>query len=611
MPKKIFTQGEIEQYFKDVKHKFYDDTVKLASEMLVHADGTYPTMLLDERRPNESIEVQEYRKKIWQPKTKPTFNKVFNTIQKIRRSSDWSINYPNDTFTRVTEGEKLEDYCEKNYPLFKSLTNWLFTVYLRKYVTDANAVVVVTPLEWEVAENEYLKPVAQVFESKHVLDYMEEDYAVLLNPKGSVYNVNRSPVKGKSIFVVTTEEFLQYDQINAKGDFKLIEQTKHELGILPCFKTKGVLTSAAMWHFLYESRLSGMLPEMNEAVREYSDLQAAKVLHLYPERWEYTQNECRDCKGAGRRRNELWTEGSTYARELTCSTCNGVGYQVAGPYSKLIVKPVSVVEGGQQVPLPPVGYAEKDTEIIKVMEASVEAHIHNALSAINFDFINSVPMAQSGVAKSWDRDESNNTVHSIAEDLVRALDELYHIIAVYRYKNLYSEEDIRDMLPDIPVPERFDLLSTESLQAELKAAKEGKQNPILLNAMEVEFSSKRFNTVEEIRDRLVLCLTLDPLPNISEEDKMVRLTNKGISQETYIISSNIQEFTQRATLEDPKFPTLDIAVQKEKMKQYAQEMIAAQSLGAGIIDTEETPEEEMVMVTDEGEEDDNFGNPVE
>jgi hypothetical protein len=210
MPKLIFTQPELEAYFKDKRHHFYGKTVDIANEMLVHADGVYPAVLLDERRPNESPEVQEYRKKIWQPKTKPTFAKIFNSLQKIRRSQDWSINYPDDEFNLINEDQTLEQYCEHNYPYFTSVTNWLFSVYLRKYLTDPNALVVVVPLVWEVLENEHLQPIAKVFESPLVYEYVENDFCVLQNPMGCEYVTGRGRrEKGKSMLIVTTQEFLK------------------------------------------------------------------------------------------------------------------------------------------------------------------------------------------------------------------------------------------------------------------------------------------------------------------------------------------------------------------------------------------------------------------
>jgi hypothetical protein len=108
----------------------------------------------------------------------------------------------------------------------------------------------------------------------------------------------------------------------------------------------------------------------------------------------------------------------------------------------------------------------------------------------------------------------------------------------------------------------------------------------LLNALETEYSSKRFNTVGEIRDRLVLVLKLDPLPNITEDEKMGRLQQKGITLETYVISSNIQEFIQRAIIDEPKFAQLDTKAQKEKMKAYATELIASQSMAAEVLGDE-------------------------
>lgn len=574
MPKIVFTQTEIENYFKDrTKHHFYEKTEKIAHAMRVHANGEYPKELIEERRPNEPLEVKTYREKIWVPTTKPTFSKVFSSLQKIRRSSDWAIRYENlADFTKISDEEDLEEYTEKKFPYFTSLTNWAFSLLLRKYLIDPNAIVAVLPLEFDVKENEYIRPFPFVFDSLDVIDYRQNDFAVLNNPIGSIFQVGGPEDPGKSIYILTTREVLKYDQTDGKGNFALVLQVEHGLTVLPAFSMRGVLIDQKEQHFLYESRIAGMLPELDEAVREYSDLQAAKVLHIYPERWEYTNDECKVCKGGGRRPNPLFTEGcaATTLADVECETCHGRGYVAAGPYSKILVRPQNVLEGSQAPPMPPAGYVEKDVEIVKVMNDSVANHKYEALAAINFQFLEDTPLNESGKSKEVDKDELNNTVHSIAEDIVAVMDNTYQLTAYWRYKGLYSIEDINRMLPVIPVPEKFDILSPQHTAEELTAAKQNKSNPVIINAMEIDYASKRFGNEPAVRDRLSLILELDPLPNITEDEKMSRLSNKGISLETYVISSNIHEFVQTAIDEDPKFVDKKLKEQKDVMKKYAQ-----------------------------------------
>lgn len=572
MPKLIFTQKEIDNYLKErFFHVYHKDTVEIAEKMAVHADGLLPKKLLEERRPNEPLEVKEYRCKIFVPKTKPTFSKIFSSLQKIRRSSDWSIRYDGE-FPKIAEGETLEEYFDYYYPGFTSLTNWVFTLMLRKYLIDPNAVVYVAPITTDVQPNEYLKPIAQVFDSKNVIDFVEGDYAVLLNPVGAIYYANGEPQKGRSYLICTTEQILRYDQVNGRMQYGLTVNYQHGLGVLPAFKLKGMLVEQNGAQFLYESRIGGVIPELDEAVREYSDLQAAKVLHIYPERWEITQSECTNCKGTGIRPNPLYTgPGCGCPETTTCTTCHGRAYTVAGPYNKILIKPAGM--GEQNIPTPPAGYVEKDIDIVKLMEESVENHIYNALAAINFEFLSKAPLAQSGISKAYDSDEMNNTAHSIAEDIVSSMDNIYWITALWRYGQLYSKDDIAEMVPSVAVPEKFDILSAAHTQEEIKAAKDSKTNPIIVSALEVDYATRRFNADPEVRDRVQLILTLDPLPNISEDDKMSRLSNKGITLETYVISSNIQMFVQRAIEEDKKFIDLDLEKQKEVMKKYAEEVM--------------------------------------
>lgn len=576
----MFIYDDVMQYFKHGRRfMYYKNCCSKADDFAPHADGVYPQELIECRRPNEREEVKEYRCKIWKPKTKPAFSKIVASLGKIRRSSDWSIKFPPASdFPLIAESESLEDYTEKNYPYFTSLTNWIFSVLLKKYLIDPNAVILVRPLEWPEDNQTYLRPFAEIFASCHVIEYIEGESAILEIAEGCWYQAGRSrqQVKGRSYYAINKTVIERWDQISTKEDFSIVASYPHNLAMLPVFKIGAIICEADGSNFLYESRISGVLPDFDEALREYSDLQAAKVLHIFPERWEFTQNECTDCKGTGRRSNP--TGGEPYV----CQLCSGRGYVAAGPYSKLLFRPTNAIEGQQPVPNPPVGYVEKDVEIVKVMEASVKQHIYDGLASINFQFLEQVPLSQSGTAKEVDKEELNNTVHAIAEDLVRIMDSIYKLIAWYRYGTLYpNPEDLKRMVPSVPVPEHFDLLSSQFMQTEVDSAKKANLNPVITSAMEVEYAGKRFVNEPEVRDRLSLVLQLDPLPNITEDAKMSMLSNKGITLSTYIISSNIQSFVQRAIDEDNKFAEKPLTEQKKKMQQYGNEQIAAQMAAVG------------------------------
>lgn len=578
MPKTEFSPQELKNFFGDDpkhRHCFYEESVKKANKMLVHFDGLYPCELLDTRRPNEPLEVMEYRKKIFVPKTKPYTSKVTSSLQKIRRSSDWSIRYEGE-FPRIPEGETLKDYCEFYFPQFTSVTNWVFSVLLKKYLTDPNGVLFCYPKEVGIQENKYLQPIIQIMGSEHVLDYVYQDYAVLINPVGCVYQTAKGTFPGKSFYVVTTLRITRYDQVDGRGTMDPVVDYEHGLGELPVYKIGAVIADARGDRTMYESRIAGIIPEFDEAIREYSDLQAAVVVHMYPERWEYSQHECKRCKGTGTIVNPRWYQGcdASIGRECGCDNkgCHN-GYIVAGPYSKIMVRPNLAMEGAQSAPMPPAGFIEKDSEIIKMQQGSVDSHIQNGLASINFEFIASTPLAQSGVAKEVDKDELNNTVHSIAEDLVRCMDWAYWMIARYRYGVIYGEQDIIEMVPKIAVPEKYDLLSTQHLEDQLKSAKDSKTNPVIVNALEAEYANKAFNNDPTIRELVELVLSLDPLANISEEDKMTRLSNKGITKLTYVVSSNIQEFVQRALEEKEGFAEMELTEQKKIIYAYAQEQL--------------------------------------
>lgn len=585
-PLKNITTEDLKNYFTGkIKCFYYEEAKEKYKEFLPHSDGAIPTDILKKQRPNEPKEILEFREQIWQPITKPTFTRLISSLSKIRRSNDWAINYPKETFGLIRDGETLEDYCEKDFPYFTSVTNWVFSVLLKQYLIDPNAVMLIVPLETDVEDSTvYLKPFPYIYNCEDVIVFEDGQYTILNIKSGCYYTSENSALKsGKSFYFVTANKIERWDQIDEKNNFAATWIYEHNLNFFPAFKLKGIICNNDHNDYLYESRIAGMLPNSNEAIAEYTDLQAGKRLHIYPERWESSQNECTKCKGTGKLVNHNWTPGMDITlRETRCGSCIN-GWVPSGPYSKIIVRPVSADQ--QPMPSPPAGFIEKDVEIIRIMDESVDKHIYKALAAINFQFLEQTPLNQSGTAKEVDKEELNNTVHSIAEDIIASMDSLYKSIAYYRYSIPYPDlKAINKMIPTIPVPEHFDLISSEYMQDEIKRSREAKINPLLISEMEVEYSARRFSQNEDINILIKLINQLDPLPGSTEDEKMSMLSNGGITKSNYIISSNIVNFIRRAMFENDSFIDMGYDEQKEILNQYAEEQIESTDAAKEIID---------------------------
>lgn len=575
-----FTDEQLKLYFSGkYHHPLHEEASRRAYEMRVHADGMYPVSLIDERRPHESTAVKEYREKIWKPITKPYYGKVLQALAKIRRSTEWSIKFDAEAVPpRVPQGETLEEYLMKQFPKFTSVVNWAFSLLLREYSIDANAWIALM-VDETVAENQFLKPEPVIFRSGQVIDAVAGQYLVVLSDDKVTYEVGGTVhVDGDRYYIFTTAEIQRWDQIDAGRKFGMTWSYVHNIGRVPAFQMRGVVIQANDAGFLNESRMAPMLPRLDEAAREYSDLQAEVVQHIHSEKWEVGQDECAACHGEG-----MIQLAGFKSSKITCDSCAGTGFKPRGPYTKLIVKPQMAGEASQ--PTPPMGYLQKDTNIVEVQDKRIEGHIYHALAAVNMEFLMQTPVAESGIAKAYDADETNNFVHAVAEDIVAILDDVAYFTNELRYKLLVPDAAMREaMLPTIAVPERFDLFSAAMVEKELADAKNNKVNPVILNAMEIGYAQKKFSADPDVRDRLALMLELDPLPNISDDSKMMMLQNGGITKETYIVSCNIYAFIARGIDEKgDRFFDMELKDQKALMYEYAKEQADAGSMEKQII----------------------------
>jgi hypothetical protein len=528
-----------------LRHEDYDDAVEMYEELETHADGEYPGELIDQRRPAESDEIKHYRKKIFVPITKPVFTKVYNSLMKIRKSQDWMISFPNELPAVIAEDESPEKYLMYKMPRNGSITNWMFSVCFKQYLIDANAAVLTLPTNWEKQDNQYYEPYPMIFNSEDVLDYKEGLYYVLKEHDEDLYWVIQPDIIQK----------FEVKDYAVREVFQMV----NTLGYIPVRHLYGMIIENYKERALYESRISGIVPKMNEALREYSDLQAEIVQHIHSTMWSMQPQQCGRCKGLG----EIPKENSA---PIKCPSCSGKGLLPLNPFEHLVLP--APRPGDPAIPTPPIGYVTKQTDIAKLQEERIRQHIYDALSAINMEYLADTPLSQSGVAKQVDREELYSFVHSIAEDVVRIMDEIIYDICAWRYSGVTS--DIRALLPYIPVPERFDMLSGKVLVDELTSMVNAKVDPAIINAAQIELAGKKFND-SDVKDLVVLKLKLDPFAGVPEENISLQRMYNAIDQNDLIIHANINKFVTRALEEVQDFANLSYADQMAVMLRYAQE----------------------------------------
>lgn len=546
----------------------------LAHQLAVHANGLMPDDKIMSRRPSEPEEIKNYRKTIYVPKTKQAISKVIHSLEKIRRAQDWNIAYDQETVpSSVAEEETLEQYCEFHYPTFSSVTNWAFAELLKRSLIDANGIVAVILETLPKSKGEYCKPIARFFDCDQIVEYVEDEYVVLKSRDTTTFysetknGGRRVNTNGAIYYIITTNEFVKYEQTGAaKYDPKQV--FKHNCGKLPAWKVGGLFKIRANNDTVYESRLSGMIPDLDEAAREYSDLQAEIIQHIHSEKYAYTNTECPHCKGQG------FVDGEN-GKKVSCPHCNGTGHVLnTSPYG------IHLIDAGRagelQVPAPPIGYIQKDTAIATLQDQRVRNHIKDALAAVNMEFLAETPIDQSGVAKAYDANELNNFVNSVAEDLVRNIDLVYYYICEYRYRTIIPNDKARQaMLPAVNVPTKFDIANTTILMQELQGARQAEANPETLRVLETNYAKMQFNTSPEVATRLEIVFDLDPLFGVKEENKMTMLQNGGITETAYIISCNIHAFVRRAIFEDKEFCQKDYDKKMQVLEKYAEEVRTA------------------------------------
>lgn len=576
------TNKFIEPYLKGTKkHAAYQKTVDIADHLKFHFEGyvfkdvkeygerenPYFLRLIDQRRPSESDHIKEYRRKIYLPKTKQPCFKIINSLKKIVKSPDWNINYSKvKKPASIIEGEQLEDYCEKKLPFFGSVENWFYSYAIKELLTDPNGLVCVLPTNYDVKSTDFRKPYPYFISSENVYDFVEDEYAIFRTNKTYEYPTGDGKTqKDFVISIATNTEIWEAKKINAKGDYELKVVLSIKFNKMPVFRIGGVYKEIIDNSSIFESYVSAILPGLDAAAREQSDLDAEVVQHIFTTMWYYASQGCSPCAGTGK-------VNKAGKGIVDCEKCSGSGVIAKSPYKDLVVKAPEMGETGIRAPF--AGYIEKNVEIVKIQDERIKQHIYESLSAINMEFLAESPLNQSGKAKEVDKDELNTFAYSVGYHAVTILNRIYYFINEIRVMDLnLTEETKSNMLPKIVIPERFEILSENYLQEQVSSAKTGQINPLIVGSLEIEFVNKKFENFPEIREKIKTIVQLDPLPGMTPEQKDNAVLAGNIMKEDAMVSNYIGFFVERAIQQNEGFLDMDYDKKYAIVQKFAQDKL--------------------------------------
>jgi hypothetical protein len=566
----------------EVRHEHYQETVDHAEEMSWHFYGITPDELLDRVRPNEDKVITDYRKQNYEPTTKSAADKSVNIVSKIFNPNLYSIRWEKDKENRETK--ELKEYTLDYYPKYNSIVNYTKDVVLRKMLADPNAVIVVKPEEIPDSGSEKLKPVLVIYGSENIYYFDDDFYLIFLRKEkvGKVeYHVFEYYDKGRYIqfyATVITKASKNIISILDDGEHYIEYDYGFDIEDPPVWRLRGMIDAKDDGTTVFKSFFYSAVPFWNQAIVHDSDLVAAYIRHMFPQKYEVVEI----CE------YKMGYEGTMYPCRngqikhpkfdlIDCPSCGGSGKKPNGPYNVIQFTKDKLSVDGNPLGIDPVGYINVPTDATKMLDERVDKLMRKGMWAINMDVEDEIGAIQSGAAKVIDRQAQYDMLYNIGCVVFEHIENMFYYINKFMFavesKSLNKKED--DNLPQVNKPVQFDILSVAEMVNNFKVAKDSGLDPNALQIKQQEILTKDMTTNPDLKAFTTLLLDLDPLPGMTDMVIKSNVMSGFNSKEDAVIHFNLKAFTERAITDTKGFVQLEKPQKIEILRKYAKEFISA------------------------------------
>ncbi len=542
------------------KSEFYEESKEIHRQLKFHSTGKWDDKYIGFDRPGEPEECKQLRIDIWESPTKDAWAKILNVCGRIRLAEDWAIIFPENNKPGYKE---YKEYCTTSYPYDDSLENYYFTVIFPRKLDSPNDLVVVEPVSTEIKSNEFFMPWANIYETEKVLIGVEGVWYFL--HEGTI---QLEDGEGYVFKYVDKKVIIIYTQIGKRDNWSFeVNEIVHNFNYVPAFRLGGVPKKTTISGRLYESPLSPCCSSFNEACRRASDVQVNYIRHMNPDRWEIQDTDCPTCDGKGTEYKDIGNS----KRKVVCRSCKGSGMAPSSPFRTKYYRASSGDMEKISNPIPPMGYVTRDTKVIELQESYVEKKIQKAYGSINMEYLSTIPLAESGIAKGYDRQDSNSFMYRLIQDVVdNNLIPLYYFTAKWMLYKMYPESVIMEMIPKINKPKKLDFLNSDLIAMRAQQATSSGFSQLVLLPMQLTYAKIELGEDSVEYKRLKAINTHDPFAAKTQDEKLAITQN--VRKRDIILSDNIYSFIVRAEKEDDKFYDKNYFEQQDVLYKYVEEI---------------------------------------
>ena len=586
----IIVEHLMDPEIRDGRSEYIKEAREKAEVLEYHFENDYPEKLLRTQHPSEEPWMKEYRRNRWQSPTKICTGRVYTFLQKIQQSDDFKIRFESD-YKKTGIAEKvtnqpntLEYYVRYNLPKTYKLETWLFNVFLKTYLQDANAVVAVLPEIKDFIEEpelnlnlDWSKPYPHVFESEDLI-YETENWTLVEVEEWK--DVNRK--EWKQFLAITIDGLILFRQIADWRDPNplIVYTIPFTFQYKPVFKVGNIICEEEDGHLIYDSVLEPCLPAWNEVLFRTDDLNVMYAVHALPQKWALKLSPCKTCNGTGNRINNK-------NESVGCGDCKGSGRASTTPFGLMEINldRVSAINPTPLVPpVPPAGYIERPIDSVRLFQEDIIYKEFQGFKAIGLEILGQIPSEQSGIAKQYDRKELNTFCYSVCVHLAKVYKLTCYHIMFQRYNNLFnlalmSDDKVQNALPDITIPTEFDVLTASMISDMLSVARRDNYNPIIIQGIEMDYTEKLYGENSTQLVFMKILTMLDPLPFRTPDEKALLAETNGCTKEDYVLSVNLPAFVSILSQQDPTWFQKDINAQRMDVEMMAREKLARINVG--------------------------------